>query len=159
MKRMTLYLEACGMGAQGADTDQLWKDLKKTTSFEDPTKCSKSFARTPATSTTRSDQGFLKRAREQTLSLSARLLAIETLAFYDDPLALPPLLQAASNNGPVGAEATRWLIHLGNTRWRKYGVYDALKRQPSTTLIKSKSLVSWFQPSKASPRCRQLTNS
>ena len=123
------YLEACGMGAQGADTDQLWKDLKKTTSFEDPTKWSEAFARiTWRLRPLAAIKDLLKRAREQTLSMSARLLAIETLAFYDDPLALPPLLQAASNNGPVGAEATRWLIHLGNTRWRKYGVYDALKK-------------------------------
>ena len=123
------YLEACGMGAKGANTDQLWKDLKKTTSFEDPTKWSEAFARiTWRLRPLAAIKDLLKRAREQTLSLSARLLAIETLAFYDDPLALPPLLRAASNNGPVGAEATRWLIHLGNTRWRKYGVYDALKK-------------------------------
>ena len=56
-------------------------------------------------------------------------LAVESLAFYDNRRAVPALLKAAKINGPVGAEATRWLIHLGNTRWRKFRVFDSLKEE------------------------------
>jgi len=69
------------------------------------------------------------RARSTTLPLAKRLFAIETLAFYEDPRALPALLKVATIEGPVGGEAVRWLIHLGNTRWRKLKVFDFLKER------------------------------
>ena len=124
------YLEACGIGAKGADTDQLWRDLKKSAPIEDPTKWSAAFARiTWRIRPLAAIDDLLNRAKEKTLPLKTRLLAIETLAFYDNPRALPALLKAAKINGPVGGEATRWLIHLGNTRWRKFRVFDSLKKE------------------------------
>ena len=124
------YLEACGIGSKGADTDQLWLDLKRSASIEDPTKWPAAFARIvwrirPPSAI----DDLLNRAEETTLPLEARLLAIESLAFYDNRRAVPALLKAAKINGPVGAEATRWLIHLGNTRWRKFRVFDSLKEE------------------------------
>jgi putative heme-binding domain-containing protein len=61
--------------------------------------------------------------------VKTRLFAIETLAFYDDPRALTALLAAAKIQGPVGGEAIRWLIHLGNTRWRKLNVFPSLRQR------------------------------
>ena len=72
---------------------------------------------------------LLRRARSTTLPLEKRLFAIETLAFYEDPRALTALLKVATIQGPVGGEAIRWLIHLGNTRWRKLQVFDSMKEK------------------------------
>ena len=124
------YLEACGIGAHGADTEKLWRDLKQSDSIENPINWSEAFARiTWRLRPLAAIDDLLKRAVETTLSVKARLLAIETLAFYDTPKALPALLNAAKINGPVGGEATRWLIHLGNTRWRKFKVFDSLEKE------------------------------
>ena len=124
------YLEACGIGAKGADTDQLWRELKKSASIENPIKWSEAFARIAwRLRPLAAIEDLLNRAQNITLSLGARILAIESLAFYDNPSALPALLKAAKIQGPVGGEATRWLIHLGNTRWRKFKVFDSLKKE------------------------------
>lgn len=122
------YLEACGMGSQGLDPDLLWQNVKQAASVEDPITWSDAFARiTWRLRPVAAIDDLFQRAAESTLPLEARLLAIDSLAFYDDPKALPALLQAAEIKGPVGGEATRWLIHLGNTRWRKFKVFDSLK--------------------------------
>ena len=124
------YLEACGLGARGADTNLLWRTIKQDTSIQDPTEWSEVSARIvwrlrPGEAI----NDLLARARSVTLPVKDRLLAVETLAFYEDPRALTALLKAATVQGPVGGEATRWLIHLGNTRWRKFKVFDRMKEQ------------------------------
>ena len=104
--------------------------MKQSDSIENPINWSEAFARiTWRLRPLAAIDDLLKRAVETTLSVKARLLAIETLAFYDTPKALPALLNAAKINGPVGGEATRWLIHLGNTRWRKFKVFDSLEKE------------------------------
>ncbi|RCL36153.1 MAG: dehydrogenase [Verrucomicrobia bacterium] len=124
------YLEACGLGAQGADANLLWRTIKQGASIQDPMEWSEVFARI----TWRLRPGeaiseLLRRARSTTLPLEKRLFAIETLAFYEDPRALTALLKVATIQGPVGGEAIRWLIHLGNTRWRKLQVFDSMKEK------------------------------
>ena len=124
------YLEACGLGAQGADANLLWRTIKQGASIQDPMEWSEVFARI----TWRLRPGeaiseLLRRARSTTLPLEHRLFAIETLAFYEDPRALTALLKVATIQGPVGGEAIRWLIHLGNTRWRKLQVFDSMKEK------------------------------
>ena len=124
------YLEACGLGAQGADPDILWGDLKQLASIQSPTEWPEAFARiTWRLRPLGAIDDLLVRAETTGLPLKTRLFAIETLAFYDDPRALTSLLEAAKFNGPVGAEATRWLVHLGNTRWRKFKVFASLKEK------------------------------
>ena len=124
------YLEACGLGAQGADTDLLWRNIKQRSSIQDPTEWSEVFARiTWRLRPLGAISDLLVRAGETALSLKTRLFAIETLAFYDDPRALTALLESANIQGPVGGEATRWLIHLGNTRWRKLNVFASLRQR------------------------------
>tara|TARA_Y100001933_G_scaffold188326_1_gene187365 strand:- start:417 stop:2339 length:1923 start_codon:yes stop_codon:yes gene_type:complete len=124
------YLEACGLGAQGADTNLLWRTIKQGASIYDPTEWSEVVARIvwrlrPGEAI----DELLMRARSTTLPLGKRLFAIETLAFYEDSRALTALLKVATIEGPVGGEAIRWLIHLGNTRWRKLKVFDFLKER------------------------------
>ena len=122
------YLEACGLGARGADTNLLWQTVKQRTSVQGPTAWPEAFAQiTWRLRPLEAISDLLVRAGETVLPLKARLFAIETLAFYDHSRALAALLKAATIQGPVGGEATRWLIHLGNTRWRKLKVFDLLK--------------------------------
>lgn len=124
------YLEACGMGAQGLDSDLLWHHIKQGAAIEDPAQWTEAFARiTWRLRPLAAINDLLERAGTTSLPLEARLFAIESLAFYDDPRALTALLEAAKIKGPVGGEATRWLIHLGNTRWRKLKVFDSLKQK------------------------------
>jgi len=124
------YLEACGLGAQGADTDMLWRNIKQRTSIQDPTEWPEVFARiTWRLRPIGAISDLLVRAEGTALPVKTRLFAIETLAFYDDPRALTALLAAAKIQGPVGGEAIRWLIHLGNTRWRKLNVFPSLRQR------------------------------
>ena len=124
------YLEACGLGAHGADSNLLWRTIRHDTAIKDPTQWSKVFAEiTWRLRPLDAISDLLTRARAATLPLKERLFAIETLAFYEDARALTALLEAAAIQGPVGGEATRWLIHLGNTRWRKLKVFDFLQER------------------------------
>ncbi len=124
------YLEACGLGARGADANLLWRTIKQHTSIQDPKAWPEVFAQiTWRLRPLEAISDLLVRAGEAALPLKARLFAIETLAFYEDPRALTALLKAAKIQGTVGGEATRWLIHLGNTRWRKLKVFDFLKEK------------------------------
>ena len=124
------YLEACGLGAQGVDPDLLWHTVRQRAFAQEPTEWPEALARiTWRIRPPAAIDDLVERAKETTLPLASRLFAIETLAFYDDSRALSALLEAAEINGPVGGEATRWLIHLGNTRWRRLKVFDSLKQK------------------------------
>ena len=58
---------------------------------------------------------------------AARLLAVETLAFTDDPAARDALIEIAKAKGPTGKEALRWLLHLAETRWKDFDIFTLLR--------------------------------
>jgi putative heme-binding domain-containing protein len=123
------YLEACGLAAEGIE-DRVWTALRTYANSLDPLHWTTPFAMVtwrlgPVTAI----DSLQKRAESPALPESARLFAVETLAFIDDPLAAKALVAIAKAKGPVGAEAARWLIHLGATRWNTFGIGELLKTE------------------------------
>lgn len=122
------YLEACGLGAEGAE-DQTWAYVRNQIDMLNPLEWTEPFSK--VTWRLRPDLALPdleRRALSDRLPTKPRLMAVETLAFYDNPQAVDSLLKVASRkDGQVSGEATRWLIHLANTRWSKFGVMNRLK--------------------------------
>ena len=123
------YLEACGLGAEGAE-EIIWGNVRNSARIVNALEWPDAFARItwrlhPSAAT----GALVERALSETLSPEARLLAVETLAFTDDPRAATGLVKVAKKKGLVGAEAARWLVHLANTRWRDFDVFSLLKEK------------------------------
>jgi putative membrane-bound dehydrogenase-like protein len=123
------YLEACGLAAEGVE-DRVWISLRTVAKATDPLAWSAPFVKvTWRLGPVVAIDSLQKRAESPTLSDPTRLFAIETLAFIDDPKAAQALVEVAKVKGPVGAEAARWLIHLGATRWNEFDVVALLKKE------------------------------
>ncbi|MCH2062434.1 MAG: ThuA domain-containing protein [Roseibacillus sp.] len=120
------YLEACGLAAEGAE-ELVWARLKSVARITQALEWTEAFARI----TWRLHPGaaipdLQKRALAGDLSDAARLLAVETLAFTDDPAARDALIEIAKAKGPTGKEALRWLLHLAETRWKDFDIFTLL---------------------------------
>jgi putative heme-binding domain-containing protein len=122
------YLEALGTGATGKEPalyDRLRRELGVT---GDPTSWSGSFARlawrlhVPA-----AVQDLSARARSAKLSLADRRLALDTLAFINDPAASAAMLTLAEPNSPFREPATWWLLNRLSNAWADHGLRPALK--------------------------------
>ena len=121
------YLEACGLGAEGAE-EMVWNNVRNSARIVNALEWPDAFARITWRLHPRAAVGALtERALSDTLSREARFLAVETLAFTDDPRAATSLVKVAKDKGPVGTEAARWLVHLGKTRWKDFDVFSLLK--------------------------------
>ena len=121
------YLEACGLGAEGAE-EMVWSNVRNSARIVNALEWPDAFARITWRLHPRAAIGDLReRALSGTLSREARFLAMETLAFTEDPEAAASLVEVAKEKGPVGAEAARWLVHLGKTRWKDFDVFRLLR--------------------------------
>jgi putative membrane-bound dehydrogenase-like protein len=67
------------------------------------------------------------RARSTTLSIADRRLALDTLAFINDPDASTAMLSLAQAEGPLREPATLWLLNRMSNDWANHGLRPALK--------------------------------
>ncbi len=121
------YLEACGLAAEGAE-ELVWSRLKSVARITGALEWTEAFARITWRLHPRAALPDLqKRALAEDLPGASRLLAVETLAFVNDPAAARALVEIAKVDGPAGAEALRWLLHLAETRWKDFDIFTLLK--------------------------------
>ena len=123
------YLEACGLAAEGAE-ERVWIQLRSLAKVTDALSWPAPFVKiTWRLGPVAAIADLQERAESPALPDQARIFALESLAFIDDPKAMAALTEVTKVNGPVGAEAAHWLIHLGSTRWKDYGVHALLKKK------------------------------
>ena len=122
------YLEALGTGATGKEP-ALYERLRRELGVkDDPTTWSGSFARiawrlhVPA-----AVPDLTARARSAKLSLADRRLAIDTLAFINDPAASTAMVSLAQAGDPLREPATWWLLNRLSNSWADHGLRQALK--------------------------------
>jgi putative membrane-bound dehydrogenase-like protein len=122
------YLEALGTGAtkkEAALYDRLRRELGVK---DDPLSWSGTFARiawrlhVPA-----AVPDLTARAQSATLPLADRRLALDTLAFVQDPAAAKAMLALAEPKSTLRDQATWWLLNRMSNDWRDYELRPALK--------------------------------
>ena len=122
------YLEALGTGAtkkEAALYDRLRAGLG---SSADPVAWSPTFVRlawrlhVPA-----AVPDLLTRARSATLSAADRKLALDTIAFVEDPAASKAMLALAAPDSPLKEQATWWLLNRMSNTWSEHGLRPTLK--------------------------------
>jgi putative heme-binding domain-containing protein len=122
------YLEALGIGATGKEPalyDRLRRDLGVK---DDPLSWSPAFAwiawrlHVPA-----AVPGLVARAKASSLSAADRKLAIDTIAFTEDPAASAAMLSLAAPGSATREQATWWLLNRMSNSWAGYGLRPALK--------------------------------
>jgi putative heme-binding domain-containing protein len=122
------YLEALGTGATGKEPalyDRLRRELGVK---DDPLAWSGAFARiawrlhVPA-----AVPDLSARARSPKLPLADRRLALDTLAFVNDPAASKAMLGLAEPAGTLREAATWWLLNRLSNSWADHGLRPALK--------------------------------
>ncbi|MEP6919128.1 MAG: dehydrogenase, partial [Acidobacteriota bacterium] len=121
------YLEALGTGATGKEP-ALYDRLRGELGVKDPLAWSNAFTRiawrlhVPA-----AVPDLTTRAKSAKLSLDDRRLALDTLAFINDPAASKATLGLADPNSPLREPATLWLLNRMSNSWADYGLRPALK--------------------------------
>ena len=122
------YLEALGTGATGKEAalyDRLRRDLGVK---DDPLTWKRAFARlawrlhVPA-----AVPDLLARAQSAKLSAAERRLAIDTIAFVNDPAAAKAMLTLAEPTSDMRELATFWLLNRQSGDWAQFGLRPALK--------------------------------
>jgi putative heme-binding domain-containing protein len=122
------YLEALGTGATGKEPalyDRLRRDLRI---GNDPLSWPASFAwlawrlHVPA-----AVNDVAARARSARLSAADRKLALDTLAFIDDPAASRAMLALAAPSSAQRDMATWWLLNRMSNSWASHNLAPALK--------------------------------
>ena len=122
------YLEAWGTGATRKEValyDRLRADLGATV---DPLTWSPAFARiawrlhVPA-----AVPDLLARAKSSKLSMADRKLALDTIAFVDDPAASKAMLALAEPDSALRDQATWWLLNRMSNSWTSHNLRPALK--------------------------------
>ena len=122
------YLEALGTGATGKEA-ALYERLRRDLGVKsDPLAWSASFARiawrlhAPA-----AVADLAARAGSSKLSADERRLALDTLAFIDDPAASKAMLGFAAPDSPLREPATWWLLNRMSNDWADHDLKPALK--------------------------------
>ena len=122
------YLEALGTGATGKEA-ALYERLRRELGVkDDPLTWSGTFARiawrlhVPAAVTDLS-----ARAQSSKLSAADRRLALDTVAFINDPAASKAMLTLAEPNSPLRESATWWLLNRLSNDWVDHGLRPVLK--------------------------------
>ncbi|MGB2717441.1 MAG: PVC-type heme-binding CxxCH protein [Vicinamibacterales bacterium] len=121
------YLEAFGTGAAGKER-ALYERLRAELGAKDPLTWSNPFARiawrlhVPA-----AIPDLVARARSAKLSAAERRLALDTLAFIDDPAASKAVLRLAEPESPLREAATWWLLNRLSNDWADHELRPALK--------------------------------
>jgi putative membrane-bound dehydrogenase-like protein len=122
------YLEALGTGATGKEPalyDRLRRDVA---AKNDPLAWPDTFARiawrlhVPA-----AIPDLSARARSSKLSAEQRRLALDTLAFIDDPAASKAVVGLAEAESPLREPATWWLLNRLSNDWADHELRPALK--------------------------------
>ena len=120
------YLEALGTGATGKEAALY--DRLRPSAGRDPLEWPRAFAwiawrlHVPA-----SVADVAARANGTNLSPADRKLAVDTLAFINDPAAPKAMLTLAAPNHPMREPATWWLLNRLSNSWSDYGLRPALK--------------------------------
>ena len=122
------YLEALGTGATGKEP-ALYERLHRELGVkDDPIAWSGTFTwlawrlHVPA-----AVADLAVRARSSTLSLADRRLALDTLAFINDPAASKAMLSVSQPDSPLREPATLWLLNRMSNDWADHGLRPALK--------------------------------
>ena len=134
------YLEAWGTGATGKEP-ALYDRLKQDLGIKDPLSWPPTFAwmawrlHVPA-----AVADLTARAQSSQLSLADRRLAMDTIAFVNDPAAAKAMLALAAPEGPLREPATLWLLNRVSGDWADYGLRAELKTagiyDPDTITLK-----------------------
>jgi putative membrane-bound dehydrogenase-like protein len=122
------YLEALGTGATGKEP-ALYERLRRELGVKnDPLTWSGPFARlawrlhVPA-----AVADLSARAQASKLTPAERRLAVDTLAFINDPSASKAMLGLAEPKSAVREQATWWLLNRMSNSWAEHGLRPALK--------------------------------
>jgi putative membrane-bound dehydrogenase-like protein len=137
------YLEAWGTGATGKEAavyERLRRDAAR-----DPLAWTAAFARlawrlhVPA-----AVPDLLARARAVTLSAADRRLAMDTIAFVDDPSASQAMLALAEPDSPLREPATWWLLNRMANSWTSHNLRPVLKTRgiydPAAIVLKESTV-------------------
>ena len=135
------YLEAWGTGATNKEA-ALYPRLRRDLGVKnDPLTWTPAFARlawrlhVPA-----AVPDLTTRARAEKLPMADRRLALDTLAFIDDPAASKAMLALAAPSSPFREVATFWLLNRMSNSWASHGLLPALKSagiyDPDTIVLK-----------------------
>jgi putative membrane-bound dehydrogenase-like protein len=122
------YLEALGTGATGKEV-ALYERLRQTLGgTANPLTWSPAFVRlTWRLHVPSAIPGLRARAEASSLSLADRRLALDTLAFIDDPAASRAMLALATPSSPLREASTWWLFNRSSNLWANHGLMPALK--------------------------------
>lgn len=121
------YLEALGTGATGKEP-QLYDRLRTELGVKDALTWTPAFARIAWRLHVPAAVGDLTaRAKAAALSADDRRLAMDTLAFTNDPAASKAMLALAAQDSPVRDGATFWLLNRLTGEWAGFGLGPALK--------------------------------
>ncbi len=124
------YLEAWGIGATGKE-EELWTALNSNGAGKDPLAWTDAFALLTWRLHPKAAVESVKvRALAATLTAQERKLAVDTLAFIQDPSSAQAMLAVAKDKGStVSADAMWWLIKRSTEDWAEYGIPAELKKQ------------------------------
>ncbi len=121
-------LEAIGLGAENHESE-VWRALRESLAPEDALAWDERFARLTWRLWPAAAIPALKTRAESTgLDAAARELAVESIAFIDDPAAVDALFDIAASDSPTKPAAIDWLIRRAATDWRKFDLTERLKR-------------------------------
>jgi putative membrane-bound dehydrogenase-like protein len=121
------YLEALGAGASKKEA-ALYERLQKELGVKDALTWTPAFARIAWRLHVPAAVGDLTtRATAPKLSADERRLAMDTLAFTNDPAASKAMLTLAAKDSPVREGATFWLLNRLTGEWSGFGLGPALK--------------------------------
>ncbi len=123
------YLEAWGIGCTGKEA-AIWDELK-TIMQGDALDWSDKFAQlTWRLHPVRAVNDLQSRLLSQKLSKAERKLALDTLAFIQDPSSAKVLLAAAKDKtSPVHADVMWWLINRSTNEWSGFNIAAELRNQ------------------------------
>ena len=122
------YLEALGTGATGKEPALYDRVRRELGVKDDPLTWPANFTwiawrlHVPAAVT-----DLTARANATQLALADRRLALDTLAFVNDPAASKAMLTLAAPNSALREPATVWLLNRMSGEWADYGLRPALK--------------------------------
>ena len=122
------YLEAFGIGATGKEKE-IYAAVKAEMADNGPLKWSDAFARIAWRLHPEEAVADLLVRAQSNISLPKRKLAMDALAFVKSEKAAEAMIEIASVEGPLKAQAVWWLINRSSNDWRDYGLGDRLKER------------------------------
>jgi putative membrane-bound dehydrogenase-like protein len=122
-------LEAIGLGAANQES-VIWTAIREGLSPGVPSDWPESFERLTWRLWGAAAIDDLKaRAMDQTLSLSKRKFALESIAFIDDARASRVMLELAARPSPLKGDAIAWLLRNAAGEWAKHDINRLMKEK------------------------------